>query len=110
MNQQNNYAVMFGVDVARIVRYGGRQFLIIGERKNTADGEERGTWFKNGKPWHFDYIQERVIASGNSDEELLDSAREYLRLCGLTMEEYLKEVTGKYKGRNKKEGAACSST
>lgn len=76
-------------DTARITTPCGRLFLIIGFNRNTKDDE--GQHFKNDEPWDFDYVRERVVASGDTEEELLASAREYKRICGISMEEYLSE-------------------
>ena len=82
-------------DTARISQTLGTMFLVIGFNRNTKDDE--GQWIKNGEPYDFDYMEEKVVASGNTEEELLASAREYKRLCGMTMEEYLSEITAEDK-------------
>jgi hypothetical protein len=64
-------------------------FLIVGFNRNTKDNE--GQWLKDGEPYDFDYVEEQVIAAGKTEEELLASVREYKRLCGMTMEDYLNE-------------------
>lgn len=76
-------------DTARITSPCNRMFLIIGFNRNTRD--DKGQHFKNGKSWDFDYVAEYTVASGNTEDELLSSVREYKRLCGITMEEYLTE-------------------
>lgn len=68
-------------------------FLIIGTTKNTRDKPD-GQWTRNGQPWHFDYLEEKCIASGDNEQELRESAAEYKRLLGMTMEQYLREVNG----------------
>ena len=77
-------------DTARISKPLEKMFFIIGFNKNTKDNE--GQWIKNGEMIDFDYVSENVIASGFTDEELIKSVKEYQRLCGITMEEYLKEI------------------
>lgn len=77
-------------DTARISKPLRQMFLIIGFKRNTKD--DVGQWIKNGKPYDFDYIQESVIASGNTPEELIADVKEYKRLCSMTMEEYLMEI------------------
>lgn len=77
---------MFTCDTARIVRTGGTMFLIIGCNRNTKD--DPGQWFqhRSGKlpvPVDFDYVQERVIASGRTEAALMKSAKEYKRLLGI---------------------------
>ena len=76
-------------DKARISKPLGRMFLIIGFKRNTKDDE--GQYMKNGKPYDFDYIDESVVANGNTPEELIADTKEYARLCSMTMEEYLIE-------------------
>ena len=78
-------------DTARISRPLGRMFLIIGFNRNTKDDE--GQWLKNGDPIDFDYVQESCVASGNNPEELIADVKEYKRLCGISWEEYLKELS-----------------
>jgi len=78
-------------DTARITNPMNRIFLIIGFNRNTKD--DSGQWVdNNGKNFDFDYIAEKVIASGNTPEELLKSVKEYNRLCKISWEEYFKEV------------------
>lgn len=83
---------MFECDTVRISSPCGKHFLIIGFNRNTKDDE--GRWYKDGKPIHFDYVAEKVIASGDTMKELIASAKEYKRLTQMTMTEYLKEVCG----------------
>ena len=72
---------MFGCDTARIVEPMDKLFLIIGTRRNTKDDPpEHGKWFKNGEPINFDYTEEKVIASGNTEAELMKSAKAYKQL------------------------------
>ena len=80
-------------DTARISKPLGRMFLIIGFNRNTKDDE--GQWTKNGKPFDFDYVDEKCVASGNTSEELIADAKEYQRLCGISWEQYFKELPNK---------------
>ena len=77
-------------DVARISRPMGRMYLIIGFNKNTKD--DAGQWVKNGEPINFDYVEEKIVASGANEEELIESVKEYKRLCGMSWEDYFKAV------------------
>lgn len=81
---------LLGFDTARVVEadpHGDvKLFLIVGTKKRS-----EGEWTKNGKPWSFDYVATKVVASGRSEDELRASAAEYKRLCGMTMVEYLRE-------------------
>jgi len=79
-------------DEARIVNpLGDKMFFIIGFWKNTKDN--RGQWMKNGTPYDFDYLDEKCIASGATEEELIESVKEYKRLSEMSWEEYLLEQT-----------------
>lgn len=79
-------------DTARISQPLERMFLIIGFNRNTKD--DSGQWYKDGEPYDFDYVNEYTVASGDTEEKLLASAREYKRLSGMTMEEYIREQAG----------------
>jgi hypothetical protein len=46
---------------------------------------------QNGARKDWDYVQEAVIASGFTEDELIESAKEYVWLCGMSLEEYFKE-------------------
>jgi hypothetical protein len=78
-NWRMRYCKMFSCDTARISRSMGMMFLIIGKRRNTRDDTAR--WFRNGEPFDFDYVQERLIASGATHAKLLNSVRRYKRTC-----------------------------
>ncbi len=78
---------MFGCDTARIILAGGKFFLVIGKKQHS-----EGEWVRNGEPYEFDYIKEEVIARGRTNAELVESAKEYKRLCSTPMEQYLQEV------------------
>lgn len=83
-------------DTARISKPGfnGMMFLIIGFNRNTKDDE--GQWTDGyGNPRDWDYVAEKVVASGKIEEKLIESAKEYKRLCGLTTTEYLTEEVNK---------------
>ncbi len=82
-------------DTARIRKFdewvGGKMFLIIGFNRNTKD--DHGQWSdENGIKKDWDYVAEKTVASGKTEDELIESAKEYQRLCGMTMEEYLTEL------------------
>ena len=65
-------------DTARISTPANKMFLVIGSNRNTKDDE--GQWTKDGEPYDFDYVEERVVASGETEDELIASAREYKRM------------------------------
>lgn len=81
-------------DTARIKKFddwlGGKMFLIIGFNRNTKD--DPGENFINGVKRDWDYVEEKTVASGKTEDELIESAKEYKRLCGMTMTEYLTEI------------------
>jgi len=77
-------------DTARISKPLDRMFFIIGFKRNTKD--DPGQFTKNGQPYDFYYMQENVIASGNTEEELIENVKEYQRLCGITWEQYFAEL------------------
>lgn len=83
-------------DTARISKplKEGKMFLIIGFNRNTKDDE--GEWInENSEKFNFNYVQESCIASGHCADELIDSAKEYQRLCGITWKEYFEELKQK---------------
>lgn len=69
---------MFGRDVARISKPVDRMFLILGTIRNTRKDGPR--WYRNNKRINFDFISEECVASGNTEDELIQSAEEYKRL------------------------------
>ena len=82
---------LFKCDTARITSPMGKHFLIIGHKRNTKD--DPGVWTdENGNRRDWDYVQEQVIASGDNEAELVASAKHYKKLCGMTMEQYLRSL------------------
>lgn len=82
---------MFKCDTARITSHLGKHFLIIGHNRNTKD--DPGVWTDgNGNRRDWDYVKEQVIASGGTEAELVASAKHYKKLCGMSMEEYLRSL------------------
>ena len=79
-------------DTARISQplKDGKMFFIIGFNRNTKDNE--GQWLKNGEPFDFDYTEEHTVASGYTEKELIKDVKKYKRLCGMTWEQYFKEL------------------
>ena len=76
-------------DTARISQPLEKMFLVIGFNRNTKD--DKGQWIKNDKEIDFDYVHEITVVSGNTEDELIASAKEYVRLSKMTMEDYLRE-------------------
>ncbi len=79
----NHFRKLFACDTARIwqASHGGKMFLIIGHKRHTKD--DAGQWMRNGEPIDFEYVAERVVASGETESELRASANEYKRLLGM---------------------------
>lgn len=86
---------MFKCDSVRITKPLTTMFLIIGNKRSTRkDKRENGSvWVdERGKEKHWTYTTEQVIASGDTEAELIASAKHYKRLTGMTMEQYLKQL------------------
>lgn len=62
---------LLGCDTARIFTPHRMHFMVIGERRNTKN--EPGQWMKNGTPYDFDYIAEKVIAKGRTYKALWEN-------------------------------------
>lgn len=92
---------MFQCDSARISDINGKLFLIIGHKRNTKD--DPGQWIdEKGEIRHWDYLLEQVVASGKSAKELMASAKQYKKFCGMTMGEYLNSLISKSIAKAKK--------
>jgi len=89
-NECKQYVTCDTVRISKPLEY-GEMFLIIGFNRNTK--EDVGQWTnQDGELIDFDYVQESCIAAGKTKDELIDSAKEYERLCGITWEEYFNEL------------------
>lgn len=77
--QIRRYKKMFGCDSVRISRPAKDMYLILGWEKDTRY-DTYGTWYKDGKPYHFKYIDERVVARGRTHRMLLKDAKRYKKL------------------------------
>ncbi|MBU2644837.1 hypothetical protein KKI24_09035 [bacterium] len=87
-------------DTTRIRKTGDKLFLIIGFNRSTKDDDgqwvehyvdENGDMCQRLRDW--DYVAEKVVASGKTEDELIVSAEYYKRLCSMTIWEFLKENT-----------------
>jgi len=78
-----HYTRMFGCDRTRIVKAGGKLFLILGWNVRSS-----GEWYRNGKPITFNYVREQVVASGTNMEELRASAKKYKRVLGMSWDQF----------------------
>lgn len=77
-------------DTARISKPRNKMFLIIGFNRNTKD--DVGVWVnQDNQKIDFDYVQESVIACGHNKKELIESVKEYQRICDITWEQYSQE-------------------
>ena len=88
---------LFGCDTARVTVPCGKLFLIAGWNRRS-----EGEWLVNGTPHTFDYVEEKCLASGANWRELRKSCREYKRLEGMTMMEYLTEQAQSLAERGRK--------
>jgi len=68
-------------------------YLVIGWNASTKDDLNSQWYDGNGVARNWDYIRELVVASGETATELIASVNEYIRLCDMTMTEYLEELT-----------------
>ena len=68
---------MFKCDAVRISRPMKKLFLIIGFRRHTKDDKLREWTDGYGNRIDFEYIHDTVIASGNDEKELIESAKEF---------------------------------
>jgi len=75
-------------DTVEIESVGSKLFCIIGFNKNTKDNHD-SYLEKNGERYDFDYVERKVIASGNNEVELIDFIRTYKKVSEMTMEEFL---------------------
>lgn len=82
---------MFKCDSARITRPLGTMFLVIGWKRSTRqDQKQTGAFWmdEKGNVKHWTYINESVVASGDTEAELMASARHYKRLTKMTWEQF----------------------
>jgi hypothetical protein len=86
---ENKFKKMLGCDSARISNpLGNKLFLIIGYKKHTKD-DIYSQWVDGkGDRIDFEYMEEKVIASGKNIEELIESAKYYKKLQNMSWEEY----------------------
>lgn len=75
-------------DTVEILHVGSKSFCIIGFNRSTKDDKD-GYWEKDGQRYDFDYLERRVIASGKTEKELIESIRTYKRISEMTIEEFL---------------------
>lgn len=79
---------ILGCDTARISSPAGRHFLIIGWNRRS-----EGEWFdQHGNPKNFDYVEERVVAHGNTLEEVRDDMWSYKGISQMSWDEYFKWI------------------
>jgi len=84
-------------DTARISKICGKMYLIIGFNKNTKD--DTGTQIANedNERVDYDYVRESVVASGHTEDELINSAKEYGELSNMSWEQYFDKCKSKLK-------------
>lgn len=70
---------MFKCDTARISKPVRTMYLIIGWRRHTKD-DQTSQWYRNGDPVDFEYLFEQVVARGQTEDDLITDAKNYLEL------------------------------
>ena len=84
-------------DAARISKICGKMYLIIGFNRNTKDDIGSQIINEDNERVDFDYIRESVVASGDTEEELINSAKEYGKLSNMSWEQYFDKCKSKHK-------------
>lgn len=76
-------------DYAKIQNKYKKIWLYLGDYCHTSY-DNKGVWIdQNGNVKRWSYIRWKVVASGNTWDELMESAGEYFLICGMTVEEYI---------------------
>lgn len=85
------YRKLLDVDNVRFSCLADKVFLIVGTKRNTKD--DLGFWIdESGNEKNWDYLVEKVVASGRTEKELDNSVNKYLYMCDITMEQYLEDL------------------
>lgn len=87
---------MFNCDTARISKPVGKMFLIVGMNKNTLKERTKdpsvGVWTDgNGNTIDFDYVDEKIVASGHDFKSLMKDAKYFKQLLRMSWTDYLKK-------------------
>jgi hypothetical protein len=91
MNREIKFMEPF--DYARIKREFGKFWLLLGEYRHTS--KDAGVWIdQDGNERNWSYISWKIVAYGETWDEFIESAKEYFRLCDMTMVDYLEEKIG----------------
>jgi len=94
---------IFKCDSARIIEFDHtpRKFLVIGFKRRS-----EGEWQKHDAdgvhPMNFDYLQETTVGIGDTWEKLLENAKWFKSLEGMSMTEFLLRISKKKKLANPK--------
>lgn len=89
-NVIQRFVRMFKCDTARISFLNKTYFLILGWNERSV-----GEWCdQDGYFLDFDYVREKVVASGGTMKELVVSARRYKRVMGMKWSDYFREELG----------------
>lgn len=84
------FRILFRSDSVRLSSpLGERIFLIIGNKRNTKQDRGGGGVDQDGKRVDWDYLAESCIASGGTSRELVDNAKCYKKVSGLSVLEAL---------------------
>lgn len=87
-NLKKFYRDFFKVDSARISKPQDKMFLIIGNKKSTGDDRQFEWVDEQGNVLVFDYLEEKTVASGKTEQELLASAQMYKKWMNRKLNTY----------------------
>jgi hypothetical protein len=80
-------------DEARISTPAGKMFLVLGYKRHTKD--DPGQWVdQDGNALDWEHLHEETVASGETEEELVSSAKHHKRLQGMKWSDFFREILG----------------
>lgn len=86
----NRMKNLINCDQVRVSKCPDKMFLIVGFNRNTSQDKE--AWYdQNGVRKDWDYVDEKVVASGATVDELIASAERYVRLSSMTVADFLRQ-------------------
>lgn len=74
-----------------ISHVGNKLFCITEFNKNTKDDKDSICINEKGEVMNYDYKESKIIASGENEEELVNSIKKYIEISNMTMDEYIKK-------------------
>lgn len=90
MKLETKFKKMFKCDTVRISKVIDRLFLIIGFKKHTKNDKNSFYSDENGNRIDFEYVEEKCIASGKNEKQLMESAKYYKKLLKIDWKTYFK--------------------